>query len=371
MNVKASDYMDILDMNIADPKKKKLIINILEILRKYTDENHTLSQKQIIDILRDEYSMSVDRKSVARNLKDLIDCGYKIMFTQTKREVTTVDKKTGKKVTKENNIKSDYYLSRDFSDSELRLLIDSLLFSKHIPYHHCKELIEKLENLSSVHFKAKVKHIATFPHSNLINKQLFYTIDILDEAISTRRKVSFNYCEYGTDKKLHKKKRQDGTVREYIVSPYQMAAKEGKYYLICNYDKYNDISNYRIDRIKDIKILDEAVKPFGKLDGAQENSLDLARYMKEHVYMFSSGNVRAKFRVEKSMISDVIDMFTDDVRFCDETDTHVTVSAYTNEMAMHQFAKTFSPYVVVLSPKSLVDKIKADIKKSLDEYSKV
>ena len=35
--------------------KKLLILNILEILRKYTDENHRLGQKEIIDILKKEY----------------------------------------------------------------------------------------------------------------------------------------------------------------------------------------------------------------------------------------------------------------------------------------------------------------------------
>ena len=71
-------------------------------------------------------------------------------------------------------------------------------------------------------------------------------IELLDEAISRGRKVSFHYAQYGTDKKLHDKARPDGAVREYVVSPYQMAAREGKYYLICNYDKYDDISNTNI-----------------------------------------------------------------------------------------------------------------------------
>ena len=31
--------------------KKLMIINILDILKKYTDENHRLSQKDIVDIL--------------------------------------------------------------------------------------------------------------------------------------------------------------------------------------------------------------------------------------------------------------------------------------------------------------------------------
>lgn len=35
----------------AQQPKKLMIINILDILRKYTDEDHRLSQKEIVDIL--------------------------------------------------------------------------------------------------------------------------------------------------------------------------------------------------------------------------------------------------------------------------------------------------------------------------------
>ena len=41
-------------MYVKQPKKL-LIINILDILRKYTDEDHRLSQKEIADILKNEY----------------------------------------------------------------------------------------------------------------------------------------------------------------------------------------------------------------------------------------------------------------------------------------------------------------------------
>lgn len=37
--------------------KKLLMMNILDILKKYTDENHRLSQKEIISILQEEYDM--------------------------------------------------------------------------------------------------------------------------------------------------------------------------------------------------------------------------------------------------------------------------------------------------------------------------
>lgn len=98
-----------------------------------------------------------------------------------------------------------------------------------------------------------MKHVLTVPDNLPENPQLFLNIELLGEAIYEGRKVSFQYLEYGVDKKLHPKLREDGSVREYVVNPYQMAAKEGKYYLICNYDKYDDISNYRVDRITKVE----------------------------------------------------------------------------------------------------------------------
>lgn len=165
-------------MYTAQPKNM-LIMNILEILKKHSDENHRLNQKDIIDLLDSEYKMKVDRKAVKRNLMNLLDFGYELEYTETPRK---------NKKGEEEIIYSDWYLVRDFTDAELRLLIDSLLFSKHIPYSQCKELIEKLERLSNKYFKAKVKHIRNLPEKMPNNKQIFYVIEILDEAISKGKK---------------------------------------------------------------------------------------------------------------------------------------------------------------------------------------
>ena len=51
-------------MNYTIPPKKMIIINILDILKRYTDENHRLSQKQIADILKKEYNVKVERKQL-------------------------------------------------------------------------------------------------------------------------------------------------------------------------------------------------------------------------------------------------------------------------------------------------------------------
>ena len=345
--------------------KKMLILYILDILQKYTDSEHRLSQKDILEILERDYSMKADRKSIRSNIINLIEAGYAVEYKEIPR--SSRNPKTGQ--LEDNSLYTDYYLVKDFDDSELRLLIDSLLFSKHIPYSQCKELVGKLEGLSNVYFRSRVKHIARLPEDKTDNKQLFLAIELLDEAISRRRKVSFKYLEYGTDKRQHSKTRPDGTERVYIISPYQMAAKEGKYYLICNYDKYDDISNYRLDRITELKILDEPAKPFEHLKWANGRTLDLATYMKEHPYMYSSDNVRAVFRVAKAMVSDVIDLFGTEVTFSDEDGAGVTVTAFTNEMAMEQFALNFAPDVTVLEPQRLREKVKNALEKALEKYN--
>ena len=72
--------------------KKLLILNILDILQKYTDSDHRLSQKQIADILRKEYDMTADRKAIKRNLMDLIDYGFDIDYEETIRMMPVKDK---------------------------------------------------------------------------------------------------------------------------------------------------------------------------------------------------------------------------------------------------------------------------------------
>lgn len=140
-------------MDTAQPKKM-LLLNILDILKHRTDSEHRLTQKEIMQILENQYGMSVDRKAVKRNLMELISYGYHIEYTEISR--------VGKSGETES-IFTDWYLDHDFSDAELRLLIDGLLFSRQIPPGQCKRLIGKLEGLSNDYFKSHVRHISNLP----------------------------------------------------------------------------------------------------------------------------------------------------------------------------------------------------------------
>jgi predicted DNA-binding transcriptional regulator YafY len=336
------------------PPKKLLILNILDILNRYTDENHRLTQREIIDILRREYDTTADRKTVRRNLDNLLEAGCDIEYSEISRCGRDGE---------EESILTDWYINRKFTDAELRLLIDGLLFSKHIPYSQCKALIEKLGSLSSVHFTARMKHVRSLPVNMAENKQLFYTIDILDEAIDTHKKVAFQYNEYDTDKKL--RPRRGG--EEYVVNPYQIVTANGRYYLIGNYDKYDNEAHYRLDRISGVRLLDERVKPMKLVQGL-ENGLDLPKHMAEHIYMFSGESVRVRFNASRGIVGEIIDWFGTDVMFSSVTDDECTATVTVNENAMFYWALQYGEYVEVTEPANLRARIKDAVAKINQKY---
>lgn len=84
--------------------------------------------------------------------------------------------------------------------------------------------------------------------------------------------------------------------------------------------------------------------------------------------MYSSDSLSVQFRICKAMISDVVDMFASDVRFLNETDTHIEVRAWVNEVAMKQFAKNFGPDVEILSPAWLREDMKEIYRAALAVY---
>ncbi len=86
--------------------------------------------------------------------------------------------------------------------------------------------------------------------------------------------------------------------------------------------------------------------------------------------MYSSGNTPVKLRVSREWVSEVIDTFGMDVRFSEETEDWVTVTACVNEMAMKQFVKSYAPDVMVLEPERLREEIKEEAEMTRKAYQK-
>ena len=141
---------------------KLALVRILQILEQYSDFDHPLKQQEIIDHLDKDYGIAIERKAVGRNLSLLKEAGYDIASER----------------------RGSYLAERTFDDSELRMLIDGVLASRHITAKHSKELIERLCSLSNKYFRSHVKNIWSVNEwSKTDNQALFYNIEIVDAAI--------------------------------------------------------------------------------------------------------------------------------------------------------------------------------------------
>lgn len=310
--------------------KKLYIIYILEILKKYSDYDHKLKQQDIIDYMKKDYDVICERKTVSRNLGDLMDAGYEI----------------------ERDSDGYYLAERAFEDSELRLLIDSVLASRYIPKKQAAALIDKLINQSSVHFKKSVKHVYSLDNMERAeNNELFWNLECISEAIDNNKKIEFFYNRYGADKKLHKT-----TEKKHLVNPYYIAIANGRYYLVGNNDKYNDVTHFRLERISNIAITEEIRKPKEELKDFKSGQ-GLSKHMLEHVYMFSGESARVVLKVRPDGINDVIDWLGRDVGIRIEDD-YLIVDTTTNKQAMKYWAVQFGEKVEVLQPEDLRQDVK-------------
>ena len=327
---------------MASDKKSSLLF-VAKILTKYTDKNHPLTYVDIARKLREEYDAELERKTIARNIEILMDNGYDII---------------------KNGNNGVYLGARDFEDGELVFLIDAIYSSKSIPIKYAKDLIEKLTRNNSMYDKRKYTHLEKIDdNSRLDNKQLFYTIEQIEEAINSNKKIEFQYGAYNKDKKLSL--RNDGKL--YKINPYYMVNNHGKYYLVCNYDKYDNLANYKIENIANIRIIDEDIKPLKNLPGLANFSI--ADYIKEHIYMTTGDSVRARIKVEcEDKINDIVDWFGGDISV-DNYKGEMFVSLRVNEDALVYWAMQYGDKVEIVSPISTRMKIKQRLKDILEKYN--
>lgn len=314
----------------TEGSKKMLNMYILKILQEYTDEKHRLTQQEIIKLLKLNYGVECDRRSIKNNIDRLSDeLNYDIDC--------------------ENGI---YLRTREFEDAELRMLIDCVLFSKNLSKKQAETLINKLRAKGNYYFQNKISHIHNLPYlHHTDNKQILYTLNEINDAISEKKKISFTYNTYGTDFKLHPKRK-----KKYIVNPFQMAENNGYYYLIGNYDAYDNISHYRVDKMTDVEKLEENRK---KPDLIPEirNQFNLPKHMTEHIYMFSGPSIPIKIKTIPSIMDELIDWFGKDFRIYEKNEDSLIIRVNCNEQAMFYWAMQYGTCAEVLEPPSLREKI--------------
>ena len=319
--------------------KKLALIRILQILEKHSDSEHPIKHEKIVELLDSEYGLIIERKAIGRNISLLNEAGYEI----------------------ETSKRGSYLAERTFEDSELRLLIDGVLSSGYITAKHSKDLIEKLCAQSNEYFRPRVKNIYSVNDWNKTdNVSVFYTIEIVDEAIERDRQVRFEYNKYGADKKFHRTSKQ-------TLSPYQMILHNQRYYLMGRNEKWQEMRYYRMDRITNIEILDEPSTPLRSIKGF-ESGIDYKRFSSALPYMFADEPQMVEFIADGWAIDQIIDWFGKDIRIEERQDGRFLVCVKVSINAMEYWAMQYMNAVEVLSPKDLRERIKKNVQVANEKY---
>ncbi|MBQ1390529.1 MAG: WYL domain-containing protein, partial [Firmicutes bacterium] len=252
---------------------------------------------------------------------------------------------------------------REFENAELHMLIDGVLSSKHITAEHSKNLIERLCGLSSKYFRSSVRNICSVNDwSKTDNQNLFLNIELIDEAIESKRQLHYLYNKYGADKKLHKSSQQ-------YVSPYQMILHNQRYYLMAWSEYWGNMIFHRLDRITNMEITDQPATPLKSLPG-YKNGIDYKELSSTMPYMYSDKPEMIEFLADTAIIDQIIDWFGTGVRFVkdkqDAEKVHVFLKA--SPFAMEHWAMQYLDHVEILTPASLRARMKEALTAGLAKY---
>ena len=325
-------------MDNLEPKKLALL-RILQILEDETDKEHPYTQAQIIKRLAEKYDITVERKAVGRNLSLLKEAGFGI----------------------ENTKAGSFFDDRTFEQSELRLLVDSILCSRYINKKHSEDLIEKIVALGGKNFKSHVKHIYSVGKwSKSDNIEFFYNIEIADEAIETAKQITFHYNKFDETARLKKTYCQ-------IVSPYQMILHNQRYYLMAYNEYWKNMACYRMDKITDVEILDKPQTPIRSVPG-YKNGIDYKDLAISRPYLYADKAEKIVVACDKALMDDVVDWFGNGVSVRKGNEGQIVVTLYASKDAMLYWALQYGRRAKVLEPADLVQKIKQTLEDVLKSY---
>ena len=275
------------------PQKDRLLF-LLELLNRETDEDHPITIVKIIDRLNAE-GFTATRKTVTKDIDTLLAHGVDVVCNRSRQ--------------------NQFFIGgRDFELPELTLLVDAVQAAKFISVKQSQTLIKKLTTLTSAHQADRLKRqLYAEKQVRSVNEQVFYTVDILQTAIQTKRQVHFQYYEYTATKK--KVMKHGGQV--YQFSPYAMLWNNDSYYAIGFSESHGKVVKFRVDRMVTPKLTELPAVPKPKNFRVEE-------YAKSVFSMYDEETRTVTLRCENSLMKTIIDRFGTSVKTKVVDDAHFT-----------------------------------------------
>ena len=297
---------------MAKSENQKLkTLYVAKYFMEYSDENHPVTAGDIVDYLRDDCHIEAERRSIYRDIAVL-------------REEFGMDIAGGQG--------GRYRLiSRQFDFDDLRLLAECVHAAKFISAAKAKKLVGTIgEFCSSYQADLLKEEVFLCDRVKTTQKETLYIIGTINAAMSNKQdgkpkppqKISFKYLKYTLQNRNNQVERRRGAA--YIVSPYKLLINDGNYYLLAYDDKAQDMRTYRVDRMKDVTILD------APREGKEAyEAIDIQSYTRRVFSMFGGQQKRVSVRFINPLLDTAIERFgtSGDVFYRPEGERHFVVTA--------------------------------------------
>ena len=322
----------------SDNQKLK-IFYILDYLQKNSHDERPVKTAELISALEHQHNISCDRKTVYSDIAALQDYGI---------DIVSIPGKNG-----------GYYIaSRNFELPELKLLIDAVQSSRYLTEKKSRELIEKLcDQCNEYDAKLMKRNVLVSGRVKSMNETIYYNVDAIQEAIVNNRQITFRYFDWDLGCKRRYRE------KEYLASPYGLCQDNENCYLL-GFSPRHGITSYRVDRMTDIHLTEEARIPCPELSGKALNE-----HANRLFQMFAGDTVEVKLRFHRELINVVIDRFGKDTMLIPDGDEYFnfTVQVAVSPMFL-SWVIGFGNKAKILYPASVVEQCKELCRDTLNQY---
>ena len=324
-------------------EKNGNILYILNVLKKYSDEEHKLSISELKEKIKEEYGEDIDPRTIRRN-------------------INLLQQKFGYDISTYNDNKTGYYISNDpetdFEPGEIRAIIDTFSYSTFIEQRLAKGIIKKCKNLQNVYENEKIKNYRVYsPKGRTNNVEVIKNIEDISNSIMGKNKVKFEYWKYCIVGDRVEKQ----IVSTPVVSPYAIIYDKQQFYMLAIKDGNKEFYHYRLDRVKNLIELQEKIK-------ISKSEKEIEQYADTSVEVFSGDEVEIEAECDEYLLGEVIEKFGKNVKITPINKDTFEMKLKVNPFGFKLWAMRNLDLVTVKKPENLVQEIKDMIKDAEKRY---
>lgn len=304
-------------------------------LKKHSSRDTKVIITDIMNYLNNE-EIRVSRNTIKNDIDLLVSLGLPIKYDIVK---------SGAK---------GYYIESYFTYREAYILLDLIGSNKFLPVKEYDILRQKILNFFADKEKNKFGGNIKTKLIDTGEVNVLHNIEILHCGINNRKYISFCILKRNADKSFSEKDYKKAVI------PSTIYYYNDRYYLIAFY-KNGSMRNFRVDRMKDIKL--------GECHN-KNISFDLSNYHIENFDMFGSGEVkRVEFLVRDFLLDSVIEKFGDAASIYEYPENknyfRFTANVKLNKGILRWILKQGKD-IIIINPSELIEMLK----KEIDEIKK-